>query len=61
MSGEESFRSIFAPAAIGLAQSDVQTHRFAMVNHRSRKVYALVVSRYINGMSASAAKLSPPR
>lgn len=38
MSNEESFRAIFAVAVIGLAQLDVQTHRFVAVNHRMEEI-----------------------
>src|SRR5262245_54310373 len=38
MSSEERLRSIFALAAIGLAQCDVQTHRFVVANHRMEEI-----------------------
>src|SRR5262245_11373863 len=38
MSSEEHFRSIFDLAAIGLAQCDVQTHRFVVANHRMEEI-----------------------
>jgi PAS domain S-box-containing protein len=38
MSNEDRFRSIFALAAVGLSQCDVQTHRFVAANHRMEEI-----------------------
>src|SRR5262249_14135169 len=48
MSSEESFHSIFALAAIGLAQCDVQTHRIVAANHRMEEITGYPTHELLN-------------
>src|SRR5262245_7547042 len=48
MSSEERFRSIFDLAAIGLAQCDVQTHRFVVANHRMEEITGYPTDELLN-------------